>query len=45
MGNTLKFVLSTHNGSLGKIRATKETTGRHKSHQWLISRDLFWEQR
>jgi hypothetical protein len=33
MGNTLKFVLSAHNGGLGKIRATKETMDRHKTHQ------------
>jgi transposase-like protein len=32
MENTLKFVLSTHNGGLGKIRATKETTDRHKTY-------------
>jgi len=31
--STLQFVLSAHNGGLGKIRATKETTDRHKSHQ------------
>jgi len=29
----LKFVLSAHNGGLGKIRATKETLDRHKAHQ------------
>ena len=33
MGNTLKFVLSAHNGGLGKIRATKVTTDRHKTYQ------------
>jgi len=33
MGNTLKFVLSAHNGGLGKIRATKETMDRHKTYQ------------
>jgi hypothetical protein len=31
--NTLKFVLSAHNGGLGKIRATKETTDRHKTYK------------
>jgi hypothetical protein len=30
--NTLKFVLSAHNGSLGKTRATKETMDRHKTY-------------
>jgi hypothetical protein len=33
MENTLKFVLSAHNGGLGKIRATKETMDRHKTYQ------------
>jgi hypothetical protein len=28
-GSTLQFVLSAHNGGLGKIRVTKETTDRH----------------
>ncbi len=32
MENTLKFVLSAHNGSLGKIKATKETIDRHKTY-------------
>jgi hypothetical protein len=32
MENTLKFVLSAHNGGLGKTRATKETTDRHKTY-------------
>jgi transposase-like protein len=31
--STLQFVLSAHNGGLGKIRATKETTDRHKTYQ------------
>ncbi len=33
MENTLKFVLSAHNGGLGKIRATKETLDRQKTYQ------------
>jgi transposase-like protein len=33
MGSTLRFVLSAHNGSLGKIRVSKETTDRHKTYQ------------
>jgi len=31
--NTLKFVLSAHNGGLGKTRATKETMDRPKTYQ------------
>ena len=31
--NTLKFVLSAHNGSLGKIKATKETIDRQKTYK------------
>jgi transposase-like protein len=31
--NTLKFVLSAHNGGLGKTRASKETMDRHKNYQ------------
>jgi hypothetical protein len=31
--NTLQFVLSAHNGSLGKIRATKETIDRQKTYK------------
>jgi predicted RNA-binding Zn-ribbon protein involved in translation (DUF1610 family) len=33
MGNTLRFVLSAHNGGLGKIRVGKETTDRFKTYQ------------
>ena len=32
MENTLKFVLSAHNGGLGKAKATKETKDRHKTY-------------
>jgi transposase-like protein len=32
MENTLKFVLSAHNGGLGKTKATKETKDRHKTY-------------
>jgi transposase-like protein len=32
-GGTLQFVLSAHNGGLGKIRVGKETTDRHKTYQ------------
>jgi transposase-like protein len=32
-GSTLQFVLSAHNGGLGKIRATKETMDRHKTYE------------
>ena len=32
-GNTLEFVLSAHNGGLGKTRVNKETTDRHKTYQ------------
>ena len=31
--NSLQFVLSAHNGGLGKVRATKETMDRHKTYQ------------
>jgi len=31
--NTLQFVLSAHNGGLGKARATKETMDRHKTYE------------
>jgi transposase-like protein len=31
--STLQFVLSAHNGGLGKIRVTKETMDRHKTYQ------------
>lgn len=31
--NTLKFVLSAHNGGLGKIKVSKETIDRHKTYQ------------
>ena len=33
MGSTLRFVLSAHNGGLGKIRVGKETTDRFKAYQ------------
>jgi hypothetical protein len=33
MGSTLRFVLSAHNGGLGKIRVGKETTDRFKTYQ------------
>jgi hypothetical protein len=33
MGNTLRFVLSAHNGGLGKIRVGKETADRFKTYQ------------
>jgi hypothetical protein len=29
--NTLQFVLSAHNGGLGKIKVSKETMDRHKN--------------
>ena len=32
MGSTLRFVLSAHNGGLGKIKVGKETTDRSKSY-------------
>jgi hypothetical protein len=32
MGSTLRFVLSAHNGGLGKIRVGKETADRHKAY-------------
>jgi len=31
--NTLQFVLSAHNGSIGKTRVNKETLDRHKTYQ------------
>jgi hypothetical protein len=31
--NTLQFVLSAHNGGLGKIKVSKETMDRRKTHQ------------
>jgi len=31
--STLQFMLSAHNGGLGKIRVSKETTDRHRTHQ------------
>jgi hypothetical protein len=31
--NTLQFVLSAHNGGLGKNKVNKETLDRHKSYQ------------
>jgi transposase-like protein len=31
--NTLQFVLSAHNGGLGKVRATKETIDRQKTYK------------
>jgi len=33
MGNTLKFVLSAHNGGLGRNKVHKETLDRHKNRQ------------
>jgi transposase-like protein len=33
MGSTLRFVLSAHNGGLGKIKVGKETTDRSKAYQ------------
>jgi hypothetical protein len=33
MENTLKFVLSAHNGGLGKIRVTKETADTNVSNK------------
>jgi len=33
MGNTLKFVLSAHNGGLGRVGVSKETADRHKSYE------------
>jgi hypothetical protein len=35
-GNTLKFVLSAHNGGLGRVTVSKETTDRHKSYKRLF---------
>jgi len=31
--NTLQFVVSAHNGGLGKTRASKETSDRHKTYE------------
>ena len=31
--NTLQFVLSAHNGGLGKIKVSKERKDRHKTYQ------------
>jgi transposase-like protein len=33
MGSTLRFALSAHNGGLGKIKVSKETTDRFKTYQ------------
>ena len=33
MESTLRFVLSAHNGGLGKIKVSKETTDRSKTYQ------------
>jgi hypothetical protein len=41
MGSTLRFVLSAHNGGLGKIKVSKETTDRHKTYRWHFSHRLF----